>query len=138
VDSLRLAEEIDTKAERFGRKIPVLLQVNAGEEQTKFGVAVGAAIHLAEQMDTMPNIQLMGLMAMAPLTDNTDAARRVFARTRELFEEIKWQKIGGNFFRHLSMGMSNDFEAAVEEGATLVRIGSLLFGGPAGEQEEQA
>jgi pyridoxal phosphate enzyme (YggS family) len=136
VDSLRLAEELDLQAGKLGRKIPVLLQVNASEEPQKSGVAVGAAIHLAEQMDSMPGLQLIGLMTMAELTDNADVARRAFARTRELFEEMRWQKIGGGALRHLSMGMSNDFEQAIQEGATLVRIGSLLFGGPSGEQQE--
>jgi len=83
VDSLRLAEELDVLGQRAARKIPVLLQVNTAGEAQKYGVAVGAAIHLAEQMGTMPNLQLLGLMTMAPLTDNPDDCRRVFARTRE-------------------------------------------------------
>jgi hypothetical protein len=133
VDSLRLAEEIDTFAGKMGKKIPVLLQINASEEQQKHGVAVGAAVHLAEQIDTMPNVQLIGLMSMAALSDKAEAARLAFARTREIFEEMRWNKIGGNVFRHLSMGMSHDFEQAILEGATMLRIGSFLFGGPPGE-----
>lgn len=129
VDSLRLAEEIDAHAGKVGRKMPVMLQINASEEASKYGVAVGASSHLAEQIDTMKNLQLVGLMTMAPLTQNAEVARRVFTRTREIFEEMRWQKIGGSSFRHLSMGMSNDFEAAILEGATMVRIGTLLFGG---------
>lgn len=136
VDSLRLAEELDAQAGRIGRKVPILLQVNASGETSKFGVAVGAATHLAEQIDSMPNLQLLGLMTMAPLTHRPDQARLTFARTREIFEEMRWQKIGGNSLRHLSMGMSNDFELAILEGATMVRIGSLLFGGKPGDQEE--
>jgi pyridoxal phosphate enzyme (YggS family) len=138
VDSLRLAEELDVQAAKLGRKIPVLLQVNASEEKSKFGVAVGAASHLAEQIASMDNVQMAGLMTMAPLTDDRDAARKVFARTREIFEEMKWQKIGGAGLRHLSMGMSNDFEEAILEGATIVRIGSELFGGkPEGAEETE-
>jgi pyridoxal phosphate enzyme (YggS family) len=129
VDSLRLAEELDAQAGKHGRKVPVLLQVNASGESTKFGVAVGAAIHLAEQITTMKNLQLVGLMTMAPLTADASVARQTFARTREIFEEMRWQKIGGTAFRHLSMGMSNDFEQAILEGATMVRIGTALFGG---------
>jgi uncharacterized pyridoxal phosphate-containing UPF0001 family protein len=68
-------------------------------------------------------------MAMAPLTADKDEVRRVFGRMREIFEEMKWNKVGGGHLRHLSMGMSNDFEEAILEGATMVRIGSLLFGG---------
>ena len=91
-------------------------------------VAVGASVHLAEQIDSMPHLQLVGLMTMAPLTEDLDVARFVFARTREVFEEMKWHKIGGNSFRHLSMGMSNDFEPAILEGATMVRVGTAIFG----------
>jgi pyridoxal phosphate enzyme (YggS family) len=135
IDSLRLAEEIDVQAAKMGRKIPVLLQINASEEESKHGVAVGASVHLAEQMDSMPNLQFIGLMAMAPLETRGDVARRCFVRTREIFEELKWHKIGGNFLRHLSMGMSNDFEAAIQEGATMIRIGTLLFGGSSADHE---
>ncbi len=138
IDSLRLAEEIDGIACRMERKVSVMLQVNASGEDQKYGIAVGASIHLAEQIDTMPNLQLVGLMAMGPLTQDKAEIRRVFARMREIFEEMKWNKVGGGHLRHLSMGMSNDFEEAIMEGATMVRIGSLLFGAepaPAGEGE---
>ena len=135
IDSLRLAEEIDAQAAKLNRKTPVLMQVNAGEEPQKFGVAVGAAVHLAEQIDSMPNLQLIGLMTMAPLEAPENKVRQAFSRTRELFEELRWHKIGGNSLRHLSMGMSNDFEAAIAEGATMVRIGSSLFGGKVQDHE---
>ena len=135
IDSLRLAEEIDAQAVKAGKKIPVLMQVNASEEPQKFGVAVGAAVHLAEQIDTMENLQLMGLMTMAPLDATEQITQRAFARTREVFEEMKWHKIGGANLRHLSMGMSNDFELAIAEGATMVRVGTLLFGGKVTDEE---
>jgi len=135
VDSLRLAEELDAQAAKADRRLPVLMQLNAGEENQKFGVAVGAGVHLAEQIDSMPNLQIMGLMSMAPLEAPEKTIRQVFARTREVFEEMKWHKIGGTNLRHLSMGMSNDFEAAILEGATLVRIGTLLFGGKVVDEE---
>jgi len=137
VDSLRLAEEIDQQAQKIGRKISVLLQVNTSEETQKFGVAVGAAVHLAEQIDSMPNVQLIGLMAMGPLEAPEAEVRHVFARTREIFEELKWHKIGKGNFKHLSMGMSTDFELGVLEGSTMVRIGTALFGGKPAETEEQ-
>jgi len=129
VDSLRLAEEIETQSTKLGKRTPVLLQINASEEEQKSGVAVGAAVHLAEQIQTMAHLQLVGLMTMAALDADADAARRTFARVREIFEELRWHKIGGAGLRHLSMGMSNDFEQAILEGATLVRIGTALFGG---------
>jgi len=136
VDSLRLAEEIETHCTKLDRRMPVMLQINASEENSKFGVAVGAAVHLAEQIDTMPHLQLIGLMTMAPLDANEAAIRQCFSRTREIFDELKWHKIGGTSLRHLSMGMSHDFELAIAEGATMVRIGSTLFGGKAPENEE--
>jgi PLP dependent protein len=135
IDSLRLAEELDAQCLKANKRLPVLMQVNSSEESTKGGVAVGAAVHLAEQIDTMPNLQLLGLMTMGPLDAPAEQTRRTFARTREIFEEMKWHKIGGTSLRHLSMGMSNDFEIAIEEGATLVRIGTLLFGGKAADEE---
>ena len=136
VDSLRLAEELDNQAAKLGKRVPLLLQVNASEEASKFGVAVGAAVHLAEQIDSMPNLQLLGLMTMGPLGVPEAKVRQAFARTREIFEEMKWHKIGGASLRHISMGMSHDFELAIAEGATMVRIGSLLFGGKAMDHEE--
>jgi PLP dependent protein len=137
VDSLRLAEEIEAQGVKTGHKIHVLLQVNASEESQKFGVAVGAAVHLGEQIASMEYVTLAGLMTMGPLADDKPTVRHVFARTREIFEEMKWQKIGGAGLRHLSMGMSEDFEEAILEGSTMVRIGSLLFGGKREDEEHQ-
>jgi pyridoxal phosphate enzyme (YggS family) len=136
IDSLRLAEDLEAACAKAERRLPVLMQINASEEPQKFGVAVGAAVHLAEQIDTMPHLQLIGLMSMGPLTDDQEAIRRCFARTREIFEEMKWHKIGGTAFRHLSMGMSNDFEIAIAEGATMVRIGTALFGGQTHDHDD--
>jgi hypothetical protein len=144
VDSLRLAEEIQEEAERVRASagtgatpqpapplrapMQVLLEVNVAGEGSKFGVAVGAALHLAEQIDTMDDVKIVGLMAMAPQDPDPETARPNFARLRELFEEIRFRKIGAERFRHLSMGMSNDYHVAIEEGATMVRIGTALFG----------
>jgi PLP dependent protein len=136
IDSLRLAEEIDAQVAKLGRRIPVMLQVNASEEPQKHGVAVGAAVHLAEQIDSMPNLQLVGLMTMAPFDAEEKVVRVAFGRTREIFEEMRWHKIGGASLKHLSMGMSNDFELAIAEGSTMVRIGTTLFGGKVEDHEE--
>jgi pyridoxal phosphate enzyme (YggS family) len=137
IDSLRLAEELDAQAAKIEKKQPVLLQVNASEEPQKYGVAVGAAVHLAEQIDSMPNLQMMGLMSMAPLGAKEHVVRHGFARTREIFEEMKWHKIGGAGLKHLSMGMSDDFEAAIAEGSTMIRVGTLLFGGNKADAMEE-
>jgi hypothetical protein len=128
VDSLRLAEEIQDEAEKTKKPMTALLEVNVAGENSKFGVAVGAALHLAEQIDSMDEVQLVGLMCMAPYSADPEKARPVFARLREIFEEIRFRKIGGEKFRHLSMGMSGDYKVAIEEGATMVRIGTAIFG----------
>lgn len=126
-DTLRLAEEINTVAAKLDRHPNILLQVNCSEEPQKYGAPVGAAVHLAEQIASMPNLRLVGLMTMAPLTLNKDVVRACFVRCREIFEEIRAERIAGSKFKHLSMGMSQDYEIAVEEGATLLRIGSAIF-----------
>jgi pyridoxal phosphate enzyme (YggS family) len=137
IDSLRLAEDLDEMLARSDRKLPVLLQVNASEESQKSGVAVGAALHLAEQIATMPNLQMVGLMTMAAHDAEEKVVRNAFTRTREIFEEMKWNKIGGAGLRHLSMGMTQDYEWAIEEGSTLIRVGSALFGGkPDGTEDK--
>ena len=129
VDTLRLAEEISITSTKAGTEAKVLLQVNCSGEPQKYGVPVGAATHLAEQIATMEGIRLTGLMTMAPLTMNKDIVRACFVRARELFEEIKGERIVGDDFCHLSMGMSQDYEIAIEEGATILRIGSAIFAG---------
>lgn len=129
VDTLRLAEEINAAAPKLGVSPRILLQVNTSEEPQKYGVPVGAASHLAEQIQTLPNLKLVGLMTMAPLTHNKDVIRKCFVRARELFVEMCGERIVGRQFKELSMGMSSDYEIAVEEGATILRIGSAIFSG---------
>ncbi len=128
VDTLRLAEEINEAAQKQNKKIEVLLQVNTSNEPQKYGAPVGAATHLAEQMMGLDNLKLTGLMTMAPLTKNKDIVRSCFARSREIFEEIRTDVVGRQF-AELSMGMSADYKIAVEQGATILRIGSAIFAG---------
>ncbi|MEE9369832.1 MAG: YggS family pyridoxal phosphate-dependent enzyme [Sedimentisphaerales bacterium] len=129
VDTLRLAEEINASAPKLNVCPKVLLQVNTSKEPQKYGVPVGAATHLAEQIETLPNLKLVGLMTMAPLTHNKDVVRACFVRARELFIEMLGEKIVSPQFTELSMGMSSDYEIALEEGATILRIGSAIFAG---------
>ena len=129
VDTLRLAEEINTTAAKLNLYPKVLLQVNTSNAPQKYGVPVGAATHLAEQIETLPNLKLVGLMTMAPLTHNKDIVRACFVRARELFIEMQGEQVVGPQFTELSMGMSSDYEIAVEEGATILRIGSAIFAG---------
>ena len=133
VDSLRLATEISTTAEGLGRKMPILMEVNAGQEPQKYGFALEEAASAATEIARLPAVELCGLMTMAPLTDDNVRIRQTFRRTRELFEQVRAAGVAGNSFVRLSMGMTSDFEIAIEEGATIVRIGSLLFaeGAPA-------
>lgn len=129
VDSLRLAEEIDAQSAKLQRVTPILLEVNVTGEANKYGVAVAATVHLAEQLASLTHVSVRGLMAMAPLTDNESVIRNTFERMRELFDEVAGERLCGPEFKDLSLGMSNDFEYAIEYGATYVRIGSALFEG---------
>jgi len=129
LDTLRLAEEINSRADKMGTSQKVLLQVNTSQEPQKYGLPVGAVTHLAEQVEMMKNLELVGLMTMAPLTRDEDVIRSCFARARELFVEMRGEKIVGEQFTELSMGMSSDYRIAIEEGATMLRIGSAVFSG---------
>jgi len=128
VDSLRLVEEIQQAAFRRDQVVDVLVQVNCSGEASKYGCAVAAAPHLCEQIDTMVHLRVRGLMTMAPHSDNPEDSRLTFERCVEVYEDICRRGIGGEHFNVLSMGMSNDFEVAIECGSNMVRIGSLLFG----------
>lgn len=129
VDTLRLAEEINNSSAKLNLCPKVLLQVNTSNEPQKYGVPTAAVTHLAEQIETLPNLKLVGLMTMAPLTHNKDLIRACFVRARELFIEMIGEKTVGPNFTELSMGMSSDYEIALEEGATILRIGSAIFAG---------
>lgn len=133
VDSLRLVEEIHNATASREEPVEVLVQVNVAREKSKFGVAPPAARHLVEQIDTMLGLRPRGLMCMAPHAEDPEAARPVFERAAELFEEIRKAGVGGERFNILSMGMSHDFEVAVECGANVVRVGSAIFGEPSAE-----
>ncbi len=129
VDSLRLAEEIDIQSAKLERVTPIFLQINASGERQKEGIAVAAATHLAEQLMTLEHLEIRGLMAMAPLTDDASVIRQTFSRVKELFEEFEHDRICGPAFKELSLGMSSDFEYGIEAGATYIRIGRALFEG---------
>ena len=128
VDSLRLVEEIQTIAHRKDDVIDVLVQVNCSEEPQKFGCAVAAAAHLIDQIETMVHLRVRGLMTMAANTENQDEVRKTFTRCHELFEDIRTSGDVEDHFNILSMGMSHDFETAIECGSNLVRVGTALFG----------
>lgn len=137
VDSLRLAEEIQAAVARREDVTEVLIQVNVSGEKSKFGIAPAAARHLIEQMDSMVNVRVRGLMCMAPLVENPQTARPVFERGRELFEDLVRAGVGGERFDILSMGMSSDYEVAIECGANMVRVGTAIFGAGTGATETE-
>ncbi|MEX0654693.1 MAG: YggS family pyridoxal phosphate-dependent enzyme [Phycisphaeraceae bacterium] len=128
VDSLRLAEELHNYAARAETVVDVLVQVNASGETAKHGITSPAVPHIVDQIETMLHLRCRGLMTMAPYSENPEDSRATFARTAEIFNEIRGEKVGRDDFNILSMGMSNDFEIAIEEGANIVRIGRALFG----------
>lgn len=135
IDSLRLAEELQGVALKREKPVEVLLQVNCSLEAQKYGCAIAAAPHLVEQMETMVHVQCRGLMTMAAHTEDPEKARGTFARCRELFDEIRASGGVPARFNILSMGMSNDYEVAIEEGSNMVRVGTALFGEPKGGAE---
>jgi hypothetical protein len=128
VDSLKLAEEIDARAGRLGRRQPVLIEVNLSGEGTKFGVAEGDVRDLTLAIGRLPNVELRGLMAMPPYPDDPEDSRPHFVRLRALQERLQASGIPADHCAELSMGMTADYQIAVEEGATLVRVGTAIFG----------
>ncbi len=136
VDSLRLAEELQTIGLKRDQIIEVLIQVNIAGEDQKSGIPGPAVLPLCEQIDTMVHVRVRGLMTMAPYSDKPEDSRGVFARCRELFDDVQKAGVGEGRFNILSMGMSGDYQVAIEEGANLVRVGTSLFGsGPANAEE---
>jgi len=128
VDSLRVAREVDKRAAANGRKQPVLLEVNVAGEGSKFGLDEEGLFELAPQVVKLANARLAGLMTMVPYSDDPEASRPYYRRLRELRDELVVRGIPGDNMKQLSMGMTSDFEVAVEEGATLVRVGTAIFG----------
>lgn len=126
VDSLHLATEINKAAERSSRFVPVLLEVNVAGESTKYGYNPDTLLAELPMLNALPRLEIRGLMTMAPWTPDPERVRPVFKQLREL--KARCEEIFGATMEHLSMGMSGDFEVAVEEGATMVRIGTALFG----------
>lgn len=128
VDRLSLAQEIDRQWGRLGKSCDVLIQVNISGETTKSGTTETGAIDLVRECALLPNIKVKGLMTMPQFFDDPDAARPCFAELRRLAESVAAQGFPSVEMKELSMGMSGDFEAAIQEGATLVRVGTAIFG----------
>ncbi|MBU8909957.1 MAG: YggS family pyridoxal phosphate-dependent enzyme [Desulfobacterales bacterium] len=128
VDTLKLAKEIDKQAKKIDKIQKILVQVNIGKEETKSGTGIEEAIELTKQINTFENLSLQGLMCMPPYFSDPEKARTYFKLLVLIKEKIIARKMDNASMEHLSMGMSNDFKVAIEEGSTMVRIGTSIFG----------
>jgi pyridoxal phosphate enzyme (YggS family) len=134
VDSFRLAQKLDQAAPPGAGRLPVLLEVNLGGEESKAGVGETEITLLAEQVSRLAMLELRGLMVIPPFFDDAERVRPYFRRLRELAREINGRNIPNVSMQELSMGMSHDFEVAIEEGSTVVRVGTAIFGARGGRQ----
>lgn len=128
LDRERLARELDRQAQKLGAPIPVLIQVNLGDEDSKSGVSADELTGLYRAAESLDGLDVRGLMALPPYLDDPEAVRPYFRELRELLERLKDISRAPTKLSELSMGMSHDFEVAIEEGATCVRVGTALFG----------
>jgi len=127
VDRLELAQELDKRAGQINRKLNILIEVNSGEE-SKSGIEKEQTLELVGHVALLPSLAIRGLMTMAPYSENPDDSRPYFKALRELRDEIDRAGISGVNMEDLSMGMTDDFEVAIEEGATIIRVGRAIFG----------
>ena len=128
VDSYRLAQEISPQAQKQNITVPILIEVNIAKEESKFGIAKEDTIQLVEEIAELPNQTIQGLMTIAPFVDDPEDNRLYFREIKQLSVDIKNKNIDNVTMDVLSMGMTNDYEVAIEEGATIVRVGTGIFG----------
>jgi pyridoxal phosphate enzyme (YggS family) len=128
LDSVKLLKEIDKQAAKVDRVIPCLIQVNISGEEQKSGTDTAGLEAILEALPDYPHVQVQGLMGIAELTEERSRIQEQFAQLRQLYESYKQQTVEGWYPRHLSMGMSGDYDLAIAEGATLIRVGSAIFG----------
>ncbi len=135
VDSLRLAREIQKEAEKKQTQVNILVEVNVAGEESKFGGSREETIRLVREIALLPSVQIQGLMTVAPYVEDPEANRGIFANLRQLAVDIKRENIDNVNMHVLSMGMTGDYQVAVEEGATYVRVGTGIFGNRSYEGE---
>jgi len=128
VDSVKLAKEIDKRCAKLGKVIPVLCEVNIAKEEKKAGVYPEEAEKFIREISLLKHIKVLGLMTMGPLVEDPEDIRPYFRKTREIFKRIKQKNIPNVEMKYLSMGMSDSYKIAIEEGANIVRIGTRIFG----------
>lgn len=126
LDRMSTAWEISKRARRLGRTQKVLIEVNVAQEETKMGIVPQELYSFCQEVAQVPYLDICGLMTLAPMVEDQEEVREVFRDLRRLRDDLAAKRIFPNFF-HLSMGMTNDFEVAIEEGATMVRVGSAIF-----------
>lgn len=128
VDSLRLAQEIEKEAAKKDINVNILVEVNVAGEESKFGTTAGEAVSLVEQIAKLPHVRVRGLMTIAPYVEDPEENRRYFAKLKQIYVDIIHKNIDNVFMEELSMGMTGDYEVAITEGATYVRVGTGIFG----------
>ena len=128
VDSLEIAQEIDKKCSQIGKTMPILIEINSGREPQKWGVNPEDAEQLIRKISSLRNIKVMGLMTMGPRFGNPEDSRPYFVETKRIFETIKGLELPNVEMKYLSMGMTNSYKIALQEGANIVRIGTKIFG----------
>ena len=128
VDSFELAQEIDKACQGMGKVMPILIEINSGGEAQKFGVMPEDALELVERVSALQNINCMGLMTMGPRFGDPEDSRPYFVQTRRLYDRFKDLRLPHVEMKYLSMGMTNSYLVAIEEGANMVRIGTKIFG----------
>lgn len=128
VDSMKLAEEINKRFKNYGRNIDILVEINIGREENKHGIDPDNIMEFLNSINKFQRINICGLMTVAPASDDPEEVRPYFRKMKEIFDAVKSSNIENVNMKYLSMGMTNDFETAVEEGANIVRVGSGIFG----------
>ena len=128
VDSLRIAEEISRRASQRGKVMPVLVEVNTSGEETKFGIESHQVLPLIKSISDLEGIRIKGLMTIGLFSDDPEDTRPCFKRLKEVFDQLKQESIPDVEMTYLSMGMTSDFEVAIEEGSNMVRVGTAIFG----------
>ncbi len=128
VDSFKLASKLNKEMKKRERKMPVLIEINSGEEKNKTGILPGNFYEFIEKISLFENIQVLGLMTMGPVVETPEDIRPFFKLTRDIFEKTAKKNLPGIKMEYLSMGMSDTYKIAIEEGANIIRIGTLIFG----------
>ena len=128
VDSVEIAKEIDKRCSQIGKTMPILIEVNSGREEQKSGVLPEDTEQLVREISELQNIKMMGLMTMGPLSGDPEDARPYFVETKKIFDQLRKLDLPDVEMKYLSMGMTNSYKVALEEGANIVRIGTAIFG----------